>query len=238
MEEIVTEILDALNVYADEEIKKKHGKSPALTYYDFVSRVISTEGSVSKDVFPEYGEQTINRFIKTAFPNVILSGGGLTWSHYLLSLIKHKKCFKCVKIKKYEEFNVDNEHCSGIRSECKDCRNAFQRGTWKKYEHSHRKSYEKNAGKIKARNAEYRSERLKRVVPWTEHKDIENFYYNCPEGYHVDHILPFKGSLVSGLHVLGNLQYLPAAINIAKSNKIDLQEYNARLAKLVETHQT
>lgn len=238
MEEIVTEILDAINVYADDEIKKKHGKSPALTYYDFVYRVLNTKGSVSKDVFPEYGEQTINRFVKAAFPSVKLNGGGLTWSHYLLSLVKRKTCFKCVKVKKYEDFNADNEHVSGVRSECKDCRNAFQRGTWRKYEESHRRSYEKNADKIRARNAEYRAERSKRVVSWTEHKEIEKFYSNCPEGYHVDHILPLKGDLVSGLHVLANLQYLPAQENLLKGNRVNLEEYNARVAKLVETHET
>lgn len=69
------------------------------------------------------------------------------------------------------------------------------------------------------RNAERRASRLKRTPKWADLKVISNFYRNCPSTMHVDHIIPLKGKLISGLHVQDNLQYLDSSNNLKKGNK-------------------
>lgn len=51
--------------------------------------------------------------------------------------------------------------------------------------------------------------------------ELNAIYANCPEGHHVDHIIPLSHPAVCGLHVPWNLQYLTEADNLAKGNRFD-----------------
>lgn len=79
-----------------------------------------------------------------------------------------------------------------------------------------RPCYRKN----KAYNAALRSRELKRRMLWGE-DEVRRIYAECPDGWHVDHIIPVNGETVCGLHVPENLQHLPAKINQAKGNSFD-----------------
>ena len=81
--------------------------------------------------------------------------------------------------------------------------------------------------RVQARRAKgeagWRALRL-RTPPWltpAEREAIERFYKECPAGFHVDHIAPIKHTEIAGLHVLSNLQYLPARRNRQKRNVIE-----------------
>lgn len=60
--------------------------------------------------------------------------------------------------------------------------------------------------------------RKQRVPQWADLEAIRVFYANCPEGMQVDHIIALQADFASGLHVLENLQYLPAFENLSKHN--------------------
>ena len=64
----------------------------------------------------------------------------------------------------------------------------------------------------------YRMRKAQQLPPWADIEAIKQVYLTCPDGYHVDHIIPLKGKLVSGLHVETNLQHLPAKENMQKRN--------------------
>lgn len=55
---------------------------------------------------------------------------------------------------------------------------------------------------------------------WVDSSELRAFYLGCPDGFEVDHIVPLNGKVdgrpVRGLHVLWNLQYLPAHENRKK----------------------
>jgi 5-methylcytosine-specific restriction endonuclease McrA len=60
--------------------------------------------------------------------------------------------------------------------------------------------------------------RALRIPSWGQEGILE-FYINCPKEMVVDHIIPLCGKLVSGLHILSNLQYLSPHENSVKYNK-------------------
>lgn len=68
-----------------------------------------------------------------------------------------------------------------------------------------------------------RKKYVKQQTPiWANVKKIRQIYLNCPDGMHVDHVIPLKGKLVCGLHVENNLQYLTPLENIKKNNSFDI----------------
>lgn len=194
---ILEKLIQKLNL--PEIIKKKHGSSPEILSVDFLSALLEN-GTLTKTAeYLHIGNQTLNRLIVRCIRPQFghLHGGNETWKYTLLASIEYKTCFSCREIKSYSKFGKDKHNSDGKFKKCRYCR-----------------SFD---------NASLYQERKLRIPAWydLEKTKIADFYDACPEGWHVDHIIPLQGVTVSGLHTLSNLQYLPASVNIAKGNNFD-----------------
>jgi 5-methylcytosine-specific restriction endonuclease McrA len=87
---------------------------------------------------------------------------------------------------------------------------------------------EKNVGAVRAQRARRRAAKLQRTPVWSETENIKGVYLEAQrQQMQVDHIIPLKGKLVSGLHVWGNLQLLTPKDNHSKGNKFDVEKFNS-----------
>lgn len=99
--------------------------------------------------------------------------------------------------------------------------------------HAARRGWEqRNPGLAAALKAQNKLARAQRVPAWLTDDDrwmIEQAYELAAKRtsifgftWHVDHKIPLKGRLVSGLHVPDNLQVLPAKENLRKNNQFEV----------------
>jgi len=177
-----------------EIVKMRYSKFPEITADQFVSAILNNKDA--EDIAKELGihKRTFFRLTKTLIP--CKGNNTAPWRNYLAELIGEKGAFNVRNPKVY-----DPEKSKEYR---------------KKYN-------ENNRGKVRAANARRRAAKNKATPSWCELDKINEFYDNCPEGYHVDHIIPLQGEVVCGLHVLDNLQYLSAFDNLSKGNKYDIE---------------
>lgn len=199
MNKLVTSILNKLNIKSDIVLKKKIRGLPGITSYQLIYALISSSSVDEACNILGYTKNPVKQCIKellsSRFPERSIefgsgSTGGISWRYTLLELVDHKYCNSCNQIKPSNDFY---KRYDKLRAECRSC-SIVNSKIHKYYIHE-------------------------RTPNWANMNIIEHIYKNCPRGYHVDHIIPLRGDLVSGLHVENNLQYLTAEQNRFKSNK-------------------
>ena len=89
-----------------------------------------------------------------------------------------------------------------------------------------------NRFKINANIAKRSAAKLQRTPSWLNKDDlwmIEQAYELSALrtkmfgfAWHVDHVIPLQGKLVSGLHTPYNLQVIPAIENLRKNNRMEI----------------
>lgn len=88
----------------------------------------------------------------------------------------------------------------------------------------------KNRDKIRASGMKRYAAKKQRTVAWADDSLIAVYYAQAQQledatgiKFHIDHIIPLQGELVSGLHHQDNLQILTAFENMSKNNKYEVQ---------------
>lgn len=211
----VNKILEEIGRCPEEIAIFKYG----LSYKQVIHAILSTnntEEASTKLGMPILSlKQIIQDRLKNSFPPKPAG----SWKIFLLKNIGLVECPICSDIYSIELKPKGNNYT------CRACSN-FQACKWKKdnpeYTKNYRDTYYKNNKKyFLEKHLRYKHGKELRTPSWANKEKLLEWYKNCPEGYHVDHIVPLHGVNVSGLHVENNLQYLPAKDNLIKANRFN-----------------
>lgn len=203
MEYLIDNILNHLNLDGSLVLKKPIRGLNGITVKSLIDSLVTTssvdEAAAKLGYTKNPVKQCIREVLKPLFSDRkydFYSGGTTKWHICLLEIVEHKKCTGCNNILHFCHFSSNVSKRNSLQTLCKPC-HVLQSKKHKYY------IYE-------------------RTPLWADLSLIEDFYKNCPKGYHVDHIIPLRGKYVSGLHTINNLQYLLADENRYKSNSYDI----------------
>lgn len=183
-------------------------KDIPYTSYDNLIKVISKKSyKLSKEL--GLHSRKVKAILDTLAPD---RRPGEKLCSYILRINDCKFCSRCEVVKFVEDFTKNKSRNDGLNVVCKDC----QYETFKSY---YPEYYKNNKDKYAAAKVKYKLRLIEATAKWANLEKINEIYKNCPEGYHVDHIIPLQGENVCGLHVEDNLQYLSAFDNLSKGNK-------------------
>jgi len=157
-----------------------------------------------------------------------IKGKSESWQAFILRIYNYRYCSKCKDLQNINQFHKSICRLSGFRSICSTCEGIYEDDHKIDKAIRTKKWSQNNKDKRNAAGAKRRTAKLNRIPNWSSKEDelkIKDLYIKAKElekqhgiKYHVDHIIPLQGKLVSGLHIADNLQAISAAENLSKSN--------------------
>lgn len=221
-EDAVKKVLEATGFSMSDMASDKRTK---ITVHDlFLALILLKDRCLAADslgITKSKLEYILNTRISPLVPKVKQE----RWHVHLLGLAGLRRCATCDQIKDISEFVSDVSRTSGVTGYCKPCA-CKSTSIFKLDNPDYHKEYRrKNPEQHREYGATYRATKDKLTPSWANLEKIKEIYNNCPKGMHVDHIIPLRGRLVSGLHVENNLQYLTPSENFKKSNSFKIVEH-------------
>ena len=131
------------------------------------------------------------------------NGKPCKWGHVDKRYAVNRRCFSCLRLSWNNITSTDDGRQKLLES-------------GRKY-----KKTPNGRASQKTSNARRRAEKVSKTPEWANAAAIKEFYAGCPEGFHVDHIIPLQNGVFPSVHSLENLQYLSAQENISKKNNVD-----------------
>lgn len=203
--ELTDLIINKLEIDPFLQVKKPIRGLKGFNVQELVFAILTTKTIKEAGHELGYTENPIKQACRTIllphFPNRHCefgkdTNGARSWRFELLAYVQYKYCYSCKQILSYEEYHSDVYNTDKLSSECKTCA-IFKTKEQKLYI-------------------------AERTPKWADKNTIYTIYKNCPKGMHVDHVIPLRGVLVSGLHVPDNLQYLSPEDNLLKNNRFEI----------------
>ena len=144
--------------------------------------------------------------------------------HICARFVSDYKCVECNKARVKRRYKDDKKHAAIVKNRVSD----WQKDNKQKVNTKNSLWRKDNPAIVNAATARRFSSKRNRTPKWigAEEKWLIKEVYDLAAirtklhgfSWHVDHITPLQGVLVSGLHVPENLQVIPGAYNMAKSN--------------------
>lgn len=216
VEKLIDKVLSATGFTDTDKLKVRRSITYKTLFTALIVKEHLFEVAEYLELTSDIVEKLTSRHLKPLFPE---KDKNTKWDNFLLSLIEYKKCSKCKVCKTYDEFAESASTWDNKSYTCKSCKAVYRKDFTEANPEYNKTTYREHKAEYITRSIQYKTRRTLATPPWADLEKIKEVYRTCPEGYHVDHIVPLQGEYVSGLHVECNLQHLPALENLQKHNK-------------------
>ena len=156
-------------------------------------------------------------------------------AHTGVRFVSNRTCVACIAAAMTEPKRKAQLKAHRQKVKTKEYQKEYQKqyAATDKYKEQKREYRRNNAAKWTAKTRKYQIAKLHRTPKWLTADDfwlIEQAYDIAQKRtkllgfpWHVDHIIPLQGKLVSGLHVPHNMRVVPAVENMGKGNRFEIE---------------